>query len=85
MTTVECRLHVVDAAGNPIQDATAAVVRASRPMPEIGFQASEKGEIVVRLPLGSAVLAVFGPGGTRTEVQFNATAHGASSFTVVLS
>ena len=85
MQMVDCRLHIVDQSGRPIPGATAAIVKASRAMPEIGFCASEKGEIVLTLPPGPAVIAVFGPHQARQELRIDVPVEGTLSRTVVLS
>jgi hypothetical protein len=85
MQTVDCHLHVVDHAGRPVRDATAAIVRASRAMPEIGFRASDQGDIVISLPPGPAVIAVFGPNDIRQELYIDVPPAGTVSRTVVLS
>ena len=75
---------MLDPAGHPVRDAAAAVVKAARPLPEIGFRASDQGEIVFTLPSGPAVLAIFGPGDIRQEIHIEVPSEGTLHKTVVL-
>ena len=56
--------RVVDGGGDPVPDATVAIVAGSVPMPEIALLCDGDGRFQLRLPPGRFTLRAHGPGGS---------------------
>jgi hypothetical protein len=76
--------RVVDAGGEPVPEATIAIIESSVPMPEIALLADEEGRFVLRLPPGSFTLQAHDWQGASGEVALEIGEEG-TEFLLVIS
>ena len=75
--------RVVDANGEPVPEATIAIIESSVPMPEIALLADEDGRFMLRLPPGRFVLRAHDWEGEAGDVELSIEEE-ATEFVIVI-